>query len=42
MYKINFFLALAISINIYANNNYENFECYSTTFAFLELFEEHA
>ena len=30
MYKINFFLALAISINIYANNNYENFECYST------------
>ena len=30
MYKINFFLALAISINIYANNDYENFECYST------------
>ena len=26
MYKINFFLALAISINIYANNDYENFE----------------
>ena len=30
MYKINFFLALVISINIYANNDYENFECYST------------
>ena len=30
MHKINFFLALAISINIYANNDYENFECYST------------
>ena len=30
MYKINFFLALAISINVYANNDYKNFECYST------------
>ena len=30
MYKINFFLALAILINIYANDDYENFECYST------------
>ena len=30
MYKINFIIGLVISINIFANNDYENFECYST------------
>ena len=30
VYKINFIIGLVISINIFANNDYENFECYST------------
>jgi hypothetical protein len=30
MYKLNSILFVIISINIFANDNYENFECYST------------